>query len=113
MENRVRQLRKEYNETMQDIANIADISVSNLGSIERNETTPSATIAIQLARHFNVSVEYLMGLSDDRKQQDQPTISVLASLKGDKLEAMKKISDLNDDELHDLLSIIDILYKKK
>lgn len=53
-----------------------------------------------------------MGISNERQQQ-QPTIEILATLKGDKLEAMRKISDLSDQDLHDLLSIIDILYKNK
>jgi transcriptional regulator with XRE-family HTH domain len=62
---RLNQLRTENNLSMQKLAN--DIGFKNKGTIGQFETavtSPSADTLIALANYFNVSLDYLVGLSD-------------------------------------------------
>ena len=72
IENRFRELRVENNLTMKDViekSNI-EISISHLSLIERNEASMSIPILIKLANFYDVSVDYVLKLSNKRKKRD-------------------------------------------
>lgn len=63
---RLKQLRAERKVSMQKLAE--DIGLKNKGTIgqfETEVTVPSADTLISLADYFNVSLDYLVGRSDD------------------------------------------------
>lgn len=67
--NRIKQLRKENNITVKDLANEIGISQSMLSNYENGNSTPrNRDIYDRLADYFNVSTGYVMGVSDGRKQ---------------------------------------------
>ena len=57
------ELRKDINMTQQDLADYLRVSKDSISKYERMEVAPPDDIKIRLAQLFNVSIDYLMGLS--------------------------------------------------
>ena len=64
---RLRQLRIEKGITQADLAAIADLSLRGYRKFELGENSPNLVVLIALADYFNVSLDYLVGRSDDPK----------------------------------------------
>ena len=62
---RLKELREESNLTQRDVANAIHIGTSSVGRWERGEGLPTVDFIIRLADFFQVSVDYLLGRSDD------------------------------------------------
>lgn len=68
---RLKLLRKELKKTQSDLANILGITVSAYGNYELGQREPDNANLVKLARYFNVSTDYLLGLSNERSPQIQ------------------------------------------
>ena len=64
MGERLLQLRKDAELTQDELAEILKINKHSISSYERNKSEPPDEIKIAIAKYFNVSVDYLLGLSD-------------------------------------------------
>ena len=62
---RVRDLRRERDLSQQELGNVFGVDKSTISNIENGHTVKS-NLAISLAEYFDVSMDYLFGLSDDR-----------------------------------------------
>lgn len=67
-------LRRDADLTQDDLAAILCINKHSISSYERNKSEPPDAIKVAIARYFNVSVDYLLGLTDvpapiDRRAQ--------------------------------------------
>ena len=62
---RLKQLRKEQKVMQKDLALFLEIPLRTFQSYEYNEVEPSVTILAKLADRFGVSLDYLIGRSDD------------------------------------------------
>jgi len=60
-------LRKERKLTQEDVSRELDISLNSYRRYETNEREPTAPILVKTARFFNVSLDYLVGLTDQRQ----------------------------------------------
>lgn len=60
-------LRKQYNESQENVATAVDISTVAYTRYENDQREPKATIAIRLAQHFGVTVEFLYGVENNRE----------------------------------------------
>ncbi len=58
---RLKELRKENKKTLQDMANILEISQPAYFKYESGENKPTIDNLIKLANYFNVSLDYLVG----------------------------------------------------
>lgn len=58
-------LQKERNVMKKDIADAAGLSLMGYYRYERGQREPSASTLIALADYFNVSLDYLVGRSDN------------------------------------------------
>ncbi len=63
--NRILELRKEKNISQDFLAKQIGVSQKAIDFWEKAINEPKASFAIKLAKYFNVSVEYLMGESDN------------------------------------------------
>ncbi len=63
---RVRMLRKERGETQAQIAEAIGIGVRHYQRIEADDGLPGLEIFCALADHFEVSLDYLAGKSEER-----------------------------------------------
>ena len=65
---RLQQLKAEHNILQKNIAIDNNISLRAYQYYERGEREPNLTVLIKLARYFNVSIDYLVGETDDPKR---------------------------------------------
>lgn len=64
---RLKQLRKDCNLTQKQLAKEISISERNYQDYEYGKVFPSALSLISLANYFNVSIDYLVGRTDNPK----------------------------------------------
>lgn len=62
---RLLELRKDAALTQDELAAILHINKHSISSYERNKSEPPDAVKIDMARFFHVSVDYLLGLTDD------------------------------------------------
>lgn len=137
---RLKELREAAGyKSQQSLADALGISQSTVGNWESGRRSPKRTTAIQLAKFFGVSVDYLLGLTDqpDLKQSIHPaftsylTQSVREQLAvevqgeekptpgdGDGLDSKKvlliqKIIELDKDSLERLIQVADSVLGKR
>lgn len=61
---RLLSLREEHNETQAELASSIGITRQSLSRYEMNERTPNIDLIYSIAKHYDVSADYLLGLSD-------------------------------------------------
>ena len=71
LENRLKELRKENGYTQEDIAKKLGLTKSAYGYYEQAKTVPDAHTLSKLANIFNVSVDYLLGRTDERNNNSK------------------------------------------
>ena len=64
MKNLVRVERVRYNLTQAELAEKLGVSRQTIHAVEKNKFNPSVTLAIKMAKFFNVTVEYLFDNED-------------------------------------------------
>lgn len=64
--NRLKQLRKENNLTQEELAQKISKTRSTIAGYETERKEPDYETLVLLAKYFNVSLDYLMGVSDVR-----------------------------------------------
>ena len=62
---RLRSLRKEKNLVLADIAKLLNVSTTQAGDMENGKTGTSLQRLVILAEFFQVSTDYLLGITDD------------------------------------------------
>lgn len=68
--NKIKFLREKNGLTQSALAHAINTSQRNISRWEKGEIEMGANFAITLARYFNVSVEYLLGMSDESAEND-------------------------------------------
>lgn len=77
---RIKQLRIETKETQKDISLLTGVETRTVGKWEQINTTPGNDILKKLAEHFNCSIDYLLGASDERTTKQAVKIPVLGCI---------------------------------
>ena len=62
---RLAELRKDTGLNQQDLADKLGLSLSAISSYERSISSPDDDVKIKLAKMFNISLDYLIGASND------------------------------------------------
>lgn len=89
---RLLKLREERKETQQQLADAIGITRQSLSRYETNERTPNIELVYNIAKHFNVSADYLLGLSDN--PTTDPDIQNACKVTGLSEEAIERLSSL-------------------
>lgn len=72
---RLSELRKDMGYTQQELADMLGISKFSISSYENDKTTPDDDMKVKLAKKLNVSIDYLLGVTDEPyPYQDDVTI---------------------------------------
>ena len=69
MENRIRELRKTRGMNQEALANYIGVSQQTISKIESNTNSLSMDILICLAEFFHVTTDYLLGLSNEKRNK--------------------------------------------
>lgn len=64
---RLKELRKERNLRQEDIAAALRLGISTYCRYEQGKREPTASVLINIADYYNVSVDYLLGRRERRK----------------------------------------------
>ncbi|PQJ71939.1 helix-turn-helix transcriptional regulator [Polaribacter butkevichii] len=65
MKNLIKVERARHSLTQGDLAEKVGVSRQTIYAIENNKFNPSVTLAIKMARFFNVTVEYLFDIEEE------------------------------------------------
>lgn len=66
---RLKELRKKHNVNQTALANLLHVSQRQVSYYESAQDTPSLPSLITIADYFDVSLDYLVGRSDNPKRQ--------------------------------------------
>lgn len=91
---RLLKLREEREETQQQLADAIGITRQSLSRYETSDRTPNIDLIYHIAKHYNVSSDYLLGLSE--VQTMDKDIRTACDLTGLNEEAIKKVSELDN-----------------
>ena len=64
---RIRELREDADKSQKQIAHILEMSQTGYSKYETGENNVPANVLIALARYYNTSTDYILGLTDVRK----------------------------------------------
>lgn len=72
---RIQSLRVQHNMTQKELSSIINVSVVSISGWENGTRNPSAEAIIALAKVFNVTVDYLLGVIVDTEEKDDLLLS--------------------------------------
>ena len=100
---RLRELREENNFTQQEIASKICLTKGAYGCYERGVSVPDALTLLQLSKIFDVTTDYLLGLSEDKK----PIEDITERQK----KAIRLTDQLTDEQFESILEMV-LSFKK-
>ncbi len=71
MKTKVKELRTQHQLTQQQLAQLVHVSSRTIISIEKEQYSPSLMLAYRMAEIFNVSVEELCCLKENKELEDK------------------------------------------
>ncbi len=77
---RIRDLREDRDLYQKDLANLLKISQAQYSRIETGENEITLDSLIRLARFYNVSTDYILNLTDEKKPYSKSWIRFFANL---------------------------------
>lgn len=77
--NRIKELRKEFGMTQQQLASKLNCSKSIIGLYESELRKPSMEILLKLSRIFDCNIDYLLGVCDVRSIHDLDDLDIAFS----------------------------------
>lgn len=101
---RLRILRKSKQLTQAQLGSLLNLENSTISSYERNKIMPSSDVLLKIAKYFNVSVDYLIGNTDEMHGQKEKSIDEI--MQGVEVLFYNSGRDLNDDKKRMLSRII-------
>lgn len=66
---KIKELRTSHSVTLQTVGEALGTTKSTISNLERGVKAPSIDMMIALADYFDVSLDYLVGRSDDRERR--------------------------------------------
>ncbi len=64
---RVQEVRKLHKETQQDLGDAIGTRANNISEMESGKRTTTSEKIAKICRHYHISADYLLGLSDDMR----------------------------------------------
>lgn len=65
LHNRLKEYRAKINVNQQEMGNLVDVSRQTISQIERGDYSPSVTLALKIAKVFDVKVEDIFSYEED------------------------------------------------
>lgn len=110
---RIKSLRQDRNMTQRDLANALHIANTTLSQYESGQRVPSDDVKMQIANYFDVTIDYLLGLSSDRSNAKKSISNAQASeiLKRKFIEhgIIKEGEDITDEQVDNYLKKLSVI----
>ena len=74
---RLAELRKERGMTQRELSKLLSVSVTTISGYENDQNNPNDEIKVHIARIFNVSLDYLLGVVDEEVLISRENVIVL------------------------------------
>lgn len=97
--NRLRQLRKQHKISQDSLAKQLFVSQQSVAKWESGKITPNPETLANIANIFNVSADYLLGLSENEKSPTLKEWETLTDLQKQIIALMSKMTEQQQDEL--------------
>lgn len=111
---RLRNLRKEKQITIEQLANDLGSAKSTISRYENGLREPKKDFLELLSKYFDVSVDYLLGNTDERKLKQKATLD--PSIKTIAAHRIGPIEDLDDEaieKINEYIEMIRLMQQKK
>ena len=86
---RLQEIRKDHGDTQQSLAQKLNVSLYAVRCWEQDRSAPSHEILVKICRLYQVSADYLLGLSDE----DQLIVAKQQRLSPENLATLKRFKD--------------------
>ena len=103
---RLKELREQKRLNQEGLALMLNVSQSTVSAYEIGERTPDLTTLIAIAEFFNVSLDYLVGLTDIKQ------VLKSSDLSPDELEHLRRYRELNRSDKEKIKAYMDGLQSK-
>ena len=110
LENRLKSLRKENGYTQEDVAKKLGLTKSAYGYYEQGKTVPDAHTLSKLANIFDVSTDYILGLTDEEKPKKE--IKNATTIAAHRLGDVEQLPDDAIDEINNYIDLMRLKYLK-
>ena len=89
---RLAELRKDKGWDQPELAKQLQVTYHTISSYERNKSEPNHEMLIKIAKLFDISVDYLLGLIRERAsyKRDEYTLAIRRSLDQEQLDQIKQ-----------------------
>lgn len=111
---RMKLIRKENNLTQEEFGKIFGLTKYSISLYESNKTSPNDNFKTKMASYFNVSVDWLLGLTDEKLPADKiKEASVIYRKTREHFldDFLKKVPDLTEKEKSSLEDHLDFALK--
>lgn len=110
---RIRELRKEDDLSREDLAQKLNLSYSAIAKYESGYRVPDDDTKRNISKYFNVSLDYLMGLSDIKNPYEEKNIDVDEFLKELAKGAKERGIKFDSESPADLLDFYEFIKNRK
>lgn len=113
--NRLKNLRLEKQLTGEELGNALNVTKVAISNWESGNRSPHHEMLSKIARYFDVSVDYLLGNTDERNLHKEKT-KLDPSIKTIAAHRLGDIEDLDDDaidKINEYIEFIRMQHKKK
>lgn len=110
LENRLKILRKENKYTQEDVAKKLGLTKSAYGYYEQGKTVPDAHTISKLANIFDVSTDYILGLTDEKNPKKE--INNATTIAAHRLGDVEQLPDDAIDEINNYIDLMRLKYLK-
>lgn len=108
--NKIKNLRTDADLKQKEVAEILKVSRSSISSYEQNKNQPDLHVVIELAKLFNVSTDYLLGLSEYKTSWVDETECISTNSDNVKIvELLNDIKKLDKPDVSHLVELINIM----
>lgn len=97
--NRIAKLRKEKGLTLQQVADAIGVGNNTISRYENGKREPNLATWLKLATFFNVSIEYLMGISNQSEIEGENELSDIFNSFDKVIEITQKIKKTTEKKL--------------
>lgn len=99
MQNRLKELRRKRHLTQEEFGEIISVTQQNISKYENNVYEIPVDVLVKVSHYFNVSIEYLLGLTEIKRDiAGQVIVNKIVDEYYDLVEAFKTLGD-EDQEL--------------